>query len=362
MKKRVRETRILVVLFAALALCAATSAQESHQKPTIVQTKYDVQPSAPEKNNPHPEDPTKAVLAAFDKYEVVGMGAGHGYKDLDDLILHLLRDPAFPDKVNDVVVECGNSLYQSTLDRYIAGGEVSLSEVRQVWRNTTQPMCSTSGFYEILFPLIRRINQRLPPQKRLRMLAGDPPVDWSQVTKQSEVMLDRDASIASVMQTEVLSKHRKALMLFGEFHLFHSKPNAPEGLESAVQRYEKHYPGVTMVIGGAMVFIFPDSPPATGEELEARMASWPAPSLVQNIKSTWLWEADKTYFSKMVDAYLYLGPSSLMLVEPRPAEMFSNKSYMEELRRRAAIIGDRFVTDQMNSDNLSDLNYSPFLF
>src|SRR5208282_5740167 len=91
-------------------------------------------------SNPKPQDATNAILAAFDKYEVVGMGAGHGNKDLDDLILHLVRDPAFPTKVDDIAVECGNSLYQPILDRYIAGDEVPLSEVRQVWRNTTQAM------------------------------------------------------------------------------------------------------------------------------------------------------------------------------------------------------------------------------
>jgi hypothetical protein len=325
-KKRMRETPLIFVLLATSAFCAAASAQESHQKTVIAQKSHDRLPSVFMTSDPHPEDPTKAVLAAFDKYEVVGMGAGHGYKDLDDLILHLVRDPALPDKVNDIVVECGNSLYQSVLDRYIVGGEVSLSEARQVWRNTTQPMCSTSGFYEILFPLVRRVNQRLPAQKRLRMLAGDPPIDWGQVTKQSEVTLDRNGNIASVMEKEVLSKHRKALMLFGEFHLFHGNSTAPRGMESAVEQYEK----LTMVIGGMMVFT--DSPPPDGDNLEARMASWPAPSLVQNIKGTWLWDVNKTFFSKMVDAYLYPGPSSLMLVEPRPGEMFSNKSYMDELR------------------------------
>jgi hypothetical protein len=120
--------------------------------------------------------------------------------------------PPFPDKLNDVVGECGNSLYQPILDRYIAGGEVAISEVRPVWRNPTQPMCSVSGFYEILFPLVRRINQRLPAPRRLRMLAGGPPIDWVKVRNKSEVMLDRDASIASVMQegsSIVLSKNRK---------------------------------------------------------------------------------------------------------------------------------------------------------
>jgi len=83
-----------------------------------------------------------------------------------------------------VPVECGNSLYQPILDRYIAGDDVPLSEVRQVWRNTTQPMCGMSAFYEVLFPLVRRINQKVPPEKKLRMLAGDPPIDWSKVTGQ----------------------------------------------------------------------------------------------------------------------------------------------------------------------------------
>ena len=73
-------------------------------------------------------------------------------KDVDDFILSLNRNPAFSDKVNDIEVECGNSLYQPTLDRYIAGEDVPFTEVRKVWRNTTQPMCGTSGFFEEFFP------------------------------------------------------------------------------------------------------------------------------------------------------------------------------------------------------------------
>jgi hypothetical protein len=306
----------------------------------------------------NPEDATKALLAAFDRYEVVAMGAGHGNKDLDDFILRLVRDPALPGKVNDVVVECGNSLYQPILDRYIAGGDVPLSEVRPVWRNTTQSMCSVSEFYETLFPLLRRINQKLAPERRLRVLAGDPPIDWSQVKDKSDVALDRDANIAVVMKREVLSKHRKALMLFGTFHLFHTNSTAPAGLESAVQRYENDYPGVTMVIGTAVVFTDPAVPADDG--WQERMASWPFPALV--LQGTWLGNVSKDYFSKMVDAYLYLGPGDLMLVEPRSAEVFSNKEYMAELRRRAAIIRDTLTSDQTNPDKLSDQNFSPFLY
>jgi hypothetical protein len=351
-------TRVLLIFGIAMFFGLISAAQKPSQSPRKA---ADVRLESLSGNNPKPEDPMKAVFAAFDKYEVVGMDAAHGNKDIDDLILHLLRDPGLPSKMNDIVVECGNSLYQGILGRYIAGDDVPLSEVRQVWRDTMVTMCSVSGFYEILFPLVRRVNQKLPPGKRLRVLAGDPPLDWRKVKDQSQVMLDRDANVASVMEKEVLSKHRKALMLFGTFHLSHSNKTAPRGLESAVERYEINYPGVTFVIGTAIVSRNPIPPPIINEMKEG-MASWPVPSLVQNLKGTWLAGVDQYYFSKMVDAYLYLGPADLMLVEPRPAEIFLNREYMAELRRRAEIIGNKFLTNQADPDQVSDENFSPFLY
>src|SRR3989442_10373472 len=111
---------------------------------------------------PVPEPAVSAILGAFDRYDVIGMPAGHGLKDLNDLILALIRNPAFWKKVNDIEIECGNSLYQDVLDRYISGADVAFREVQKVWRNTSQPMCGISGFHEQIVPLVRAINQRLP--------------------------------------------------------------------------------------------------------------------------------------------------------------------------------------------------------
>jgi hypothetical protein len=47
-------------------------------------------------SEPIPEPAIPAILAAFDKYEVVAMPEDHGLKDLDDLIFALVRNPAFP--------------------------------------------------------------------------------------------------------------------------------------------------------------------------------------------------------------------------------------------------------------------------
>ena len=50
----------------------------------------------PKGSEPISEPAIPAILAAFDKYEVVAMPEDHGLKDLDDLIFALVRNPAFP--------------------------------------------------------------------------------------------------------------------------------------------------------------------------------------------------------------------------------------------------------------------------
>jgi hypothetical protein len=397
MKTRTCGTRFLVSLLLTLVFGARASAQMPAKQNLPGQLSGDVPPPNPKGTNPKPEDATTAILTAFDKYEVVGMSAAHGKKDLDDFILGLIRVPTFPTKVNDIVVECGNSMYQPILDRYIEGENVPPSDVRQVWRNTTQPMCGVSAFYEELFPLVRRTNQSLAPGKKLRVLAGDPPIDWSKVRTgrdfgHGQFLMERDATIASVMQKEVLAKHRKALMLFGTAHLFHAE-------STAVRIYEKDYPGMTLVIADHVGFGNWTPLAKYNDDFEARMASWPVPALVQQMKGTWLLDLlDSTYssgnvtfgvtdggklpagpaiakgtfaevppeaehkFSEMVDAYLYLGPRDLLLNEPTPAEIFLDKDYMAELQRRTAIMGGGPVTDEANPERVSERDSNPFFY
>lgn len=85
------------------------------------------------------QDAHPAILAAFDRYEVIA-GAGP-----NDVYLNLIRNPEFAMRVDDIAVECGKSRYQPSLDRYTAGGDVALAQVRKVWRDTTQPSCGPAG-------------------------------------------------------------------------------------------------------------------------------------------------------------------------------------------------------------------------
>ena len=311
----------------------------------LAQEKANGRPPNPQGSNPIPKDAQQAILAAFDRYEVVGgLCPAEGNKDTDDFILALLRNPAFPDKVDDIAVEHGNALYQPLLDRFIAGEDVPFSEVRKVWRNTTQPPGGFAMLYEDLFPLVRRLNQKLPAGKKLRVLACDPPVDWSKVKNAGDMkpFEGRDKYIASVMEREVLSKHRKALLLIGVNHMKH-------GTGGAVGIYEAKYPNVTFVIAAHVGFGNGNPLLARyNDELEKRMVSWPIPSLV-TMKGTWLADLSSAYFAyqddghgsrgdRGIDGYLYLGPRDLLLSQPLPARIALDEEYMEELRRRATIL------------------------
>ena len=336
---RVRCLCCVAMLF-LMALIPAMSRAQSH-------------PLAKEAD-PVPEGAFPAILAAFDKYEVVGLPQGHGIQDLDDFILSLIRNPAFSQKVNDIEFECGNSLYQPILDRYIAGEDVPFTEVQKVWRKMGQPACGASAFVEEFVPLVRALNQKLPPGRRLRVLAGDSPVDWDQIKSSEDIirLVHRDASIASVMEKEVLSRHRKALMLFGTFHLMHGVGS------SAVSIYEKDYPHLTFIVSDLGTFDT-DLPSL----YDSKFVNWPIPALAR-AKGTWLGALDLSHFlppptridqdcnvhhefpkvlqkpmEELVDAFLYLGSQDLRLREKIPADIALDVNYRTELQRGGDMLG-----------------------
>lgn len=295
------------------------------------------------------------ILGAFDRYDLVGMPADHGLKDLNDLILTLIRDPTFAKKVNDIEIECGNSLFQDLLDRYTSGSDVPFREVQKVWRNTTQPPCGRSGFYEQLIPLVRAINQKLPRERALRVLAADPPFDWDRIQtaedlRKAVLSLRRDTSIASVIEKDVLAKHRKALMLMGTLHLLHGA--------GATGMIEAKHPSSIFVISELGVF-----GENSTDASKALLASWRNPAIAR-VKGTSMGKLGLKSFlpppyimdqdcnphadftgplrkpvEELFDAVLYLGPQDLRLWEKIPADIVLDADYKKELRRRATLPG-----------------------
>ena len=143
-------------------------------------------------------------------------------------------------------------------------------EVQKVWRNTSQPQCGLSAFDEQLVALVRAINRKLPREKALRVLGGDPPLDWDQIKSAEDLhkavlALRRDTSIASVIEKEVLAKHRKALMLMGTYHLLHGA--------GATGMTETKHPNATFVISELGTF-----GANAADVSKTPFATWPIPA------------------------------------------------------------------------------------
>jgi hypothetical protein len=280
-----------------------------------------------------------------------------GTKELNDFVLGLVRDNTFVKTVNDIVVECLNSRLQPLLDRYVAGEDVPVDQARALWRDQTHPPCSVDDFHRELIQLVRRINRELPEARRLRILAGEPPLDWATTAPaiHQAFLGQRDAHAAEVVSRQVITKNRKALLLYGLGHLFHGMK------QMVVGRYETTFPGVTFVIApyvGALDGAQCGAPAVFGgTSLDALMASWPIPSLART-RGTVLNEFVTGQFARQfsffgaaaepVDAYLYLGPSRLLLAAPPAASVLLDTEFMSELRRRASVMaGGGFHDDRI---------------
>ena len=60
-----------------------------------------------------------AVLGAMDDHPLVALGEFHLSQQYHDFLQALLERPELPDKIDDIVVEFGNALYQDVADRYL---------------------------------------------------------------------------------------------------------------------------------------------------------------------------------------------------------------------------------------------------
>ncbi len=212
---------------------------------------------------------TETLLGLFDNVDVVALGEAHRRKPDSDLRIALVRHPDFPKRVHNIVVEFANSRYQPTLDRYIHGENVPLVELQRVWQDTTQVGVWDSPLYAQFFAAVRDVNLTLPDMQKLRVLAGDPAIDWAKIRDRrayERVMIRRDDHAAFIVRSEVLAKGQKALLVYGSGHVYRSG-----GITKAVQETR---PGKIFVVG-----IMGGNNPAYGK-FEKALSSSKRPVLV----------------------------------------------------------------------------------
>jgi hypothetical protein len=156
----------------------------------------------------------RTLLSLYDRVDIVALGESHNRQQDSDLRLALVRDPAFARQVRSIIVEFASTTAQPILDRYIRGDNVPSTTLAQVWKSTSNGVWD-SPIYADFFAAVREVNSKLPPDARIRVFGGDPgPTDQR----------DRETAAFAVVNEQVLSKHGKALLIYGAAHFYRNTP------------------------------------------------------------------------------------------------------------------------------------------
>lgn len=290
-----------------------------------------------------PQDASRAIIQAFDNHTIVMFGEVHENKQEYEFLRALVSSPQFADKVDDIVVEYGNSLYQKAVDRYIAGEDVPIEEVQRAWRNT-MALGPVSPVYPSLYEAVRQVNRQRVGKHQIRILLGDPYINWDNVKSREDVgpyLAHRDEFYASVVKDEVLAKHHRALLIEGWPH-FARPPAGPGYIEKELRAAS----------ATAFVILFGTNAVGGYDDLDKRFDTWNLPALML-LKRTWVGDLpampvltggtasagpNPLKLQDVADALLYLGSRDTLTAAHMPRLDLDGTPYGREIARRLEIL------------------------
>ena len=299
------------------------------------------------KTEPVLEGATAAIVKAFQSHDIIMLGETHGNKQEYDWLRSLVVAPEFANRVDDIVVEFGNSLYQDVVDRYVRGDEIPLEQVQGAWLDTVASIGPPSPVYELLYRAVRQINVTRKGQHQLRILCGDPSIDWTKIREANELLpyvRNREQSYVRVVQNEVLAKHHRALLIMGIGHFLRHFDVMASRREFDIEQQLR--------AAGAKPYLIVTGTNTTGSanEVDHRLDRWPALSVVP-LATSWVGELPAVpivmaghgpslpglKLKDAADALLFLGPHDALTTVATPRSELEGTSYGKELERRIAL-------------------------
>ena len=306
------------------------------------------------------------IFAAFQAHPLVGLGEWHGLAQELDFYSVLVRDPRFARDIGNIVLEMGDASQQSVVDRYVNAENVPYRELRKVWSDTVGAYPTVQYLGTInLYAAIRAVNEKLPPESRIKVWLGDPPIDWSQI-KNSEalqtLMDQRNSYPVALIEREILNKGKKALVIYGTAHFgaypdgifpgdppSHREPNIRFLLDAkhAGALYVVHpYVGYTKTdcnegfeknLKGlfAPSLLFPIRGSSMEEDVK-RPDCTPVPKPPEENQERWN-AFIPSFNGEASDAFLYLGPRKPLTASSSVPDLYLDLDFRAEIDRRARV-------------------------
>ena len=144
--------------------------------------------SGPDSRANHCASPAAAAAAdalavKFVDHQFIFIGSTHGDLKIEEFLTCLVTRPAFTQRVTDIVTEWASAGQQRLLDRYVMSLEdIGRDDLTPIWLDTDAPtMWTTLPQVRRTLETLREVNKGLPLAKRIRLVGGNEPTDWSKV-------------------------------------------------------------------------------------------------------------------------------------------------------------------------------------
>ncbi|MHC5023452.1 MAG: hypothetical protein ACYTGG_06015 [Planctomycetota bacterium] len=311
------------------------------------------------------DDPTDAIeyiQHAVQSHSIVCLTeGGHQAKEPHQFLRRVLSDSTILSTLDVIIVEFANAKHQAVLDAYIEGKDIPFAKLSNVWRDTGQSPVGPwdSPLYHQLLEVIRDGNRDLPAEKKVRVLAGDPLIDWKQIKTRQDYLaarIARDPYVAELAVEQAFRLGKKVLIIFGGAHL-PRVPIAPEDpRNSLTSRILKQHPDAVKAIG----FLDPEHlgvedriDELVRETIYPTDRHWVGqihaglffPELYSPVTDPDTgerrWQKVQLYSEYRVrdlfDALVYIGPSSEWEIVPGSFDQERDEEYLRELNRRSLL-------------------------
>ncbi len=276
------------------------------------------------------------ITNQFKKYNIICLDEGpHGTIQSHAFIRNLISDDRVKNLLNYVIIEFANTDYQDILDRFIKGDDVPLKELRRVWRNTTQahsPLFEMPVYLQLL-KTIRENNLNQPADKQIRVLAGDPPIDWNKINSIRDYF--KNISQRDVLSSELAIKYgidsgKKVLMIYGGEHVVKTANEKKDSTFWTIPFYINKKTGIKALTIGIL---------KTGD-FNIQNNSIPVNSIcdISTVESPFSSLKDR------FDALYYAGDSNLWEIDI-PEKI--NAVYWNELNRRSKIVWGEGIDESL---------------
>ena len=235
----------------------------------------------------------------------------------------------------------------------VNGEPIANAEIEQIWRNTIGGgVIWDAPVYGQFFRNMRAINWMLPPERRVRVVLGDPPIDFAKIKSASDAAAvptedSRDTFYAGVVASEVLAKGRRGLLVAGYPHLRHGlHPTRSANQLNAVTLLDQQHPKSVFTI--ETLPVNPGWMPDDAiQQIVTEFVAWTAPS-VAKIAGTWLGQVAASVravdpnatLEAQVDAVLWLGPNTRLTASRADPAVYQCGDYATELARRSTVLNE----------------------